>query len=200
MSPCQRKFSSESLCNAVPGELTRVAARRLPISIQMNVAQINVAHVFFFALLLILSGCKNFQSGGVYQEDLVTETGEPAYITVQHCLISFKDVPEVGATRTKEEAEALANELFEKAKNGENFDRIVTRYTDDSAPGIYRMANRGFKSDTSSVIPSKQVYARDAMVPAFGDTGFPLEVGEVGLAEFDGVQSPFGWHIVKRLK
>jgi parvulin-like peptidyl-prolyl isomerase len=38
------------------------------------------------------------------------------------------------------------------------------------------------------------------MVPAFGDAGFPLKVGEIGMADFDPQKSPYGWHIVKRLE
>ena len=32
------------------------------------------------------------------------------------------------------------------------------------------------------------------------DVGFKLKVGEVGLAEPDAEKSPFGYHIIKRLK
>ena len=42
-------------------------------------------------------------------------------------------------------------------------------------------------------------HPRSAMVSAFGDVGFDLEVGELGLATFDADASPFGWHIIKRL-
>lgn len=42
-------------------------------------------------------------------------------------------------------------------------------------------------------------HPRSAMVPAFGDVGFGLEVGDVGLASFDEKTSPFGWHVIKRL-
>lgn len=38
------------------------------------------------------------------------------------------------------------------------------------------------------------------MVGAFGNVGFPLKVGEVGLAEYDPTESKYGWHIIKRLK
>ncbi len=155
--------------------------------------------VLAFALLspLILSGCNSLQTD-VYREGVVSDNGEPGYITVQHCLIGFQGTVK-NAMRTKEEAQALALELFEKAKAGEDFDKIVRKYTDDSPPGIYRMANRGFRSDMSPIVPSNKIYARDEMVPAFGNTGFPLKVGEVGLAEFDEEESPFGWHIVKRI-
>lgn len=42
-------------------------------------------------------------------------------------------------------------------------------------------------------------HPRAAMVPAFGDVGFGLQIGEVGLAEYDEAKSPFGWHVIKRL-
>jgi parvulin-like peptidyl-prolyl isomerase len=38
------------------------------------------------------------------------------------------------------------------------------------------------------------------MVPAFGNVGFALKVGEIGIADYDPHTSPFGWHIIKRLK
>jgi cyclophilin family peptidyl-prolyl cis-trans isomerase len=41
---------------------------------------------------------------------------------------------------------------------------------------------------------------RGQMAAAFGDVGFKLKVGEVGLAEPDAEKSPFGYHIIKRLK
>ena len=41
---------------------------------------------------------------------------------------------------------------------------------------------------------------RQGMVPAFGDVGFTLEVGGIGMAEFDEAASPFGWHIIRRIE
>jgi hypothetical protein len=38
------------------------------------------------------------------------------------------------------------------------------------------------------------------MAGAFGDVGFQLEVGGIGLAEYDPSTSPFGYHIIKRTK
>ena len=62
-------------------------------------------------------------------------------------------------------------------------------------PGIYKMANFGLAADRS-----QSVFARDKMVQAFGDVGFPLEIGGIGLAEYDSVKSKYGWHIIKRVK
>jgi parvulin-like peptidyl-prolyl isomerase len=119
---------------------------------------------------------------------------EPDHITIQHVLIGFNgSVPGKNITRTQDEAKKLAEEILARAKKGENFDALVKQYTDDSPPGIYSMSNKG-------VAPAAGEYARDRMVPAFGDAGFPLQVGEFGMASYDKVRSPYGWHIVKRLK
>jgi len=124
------------------------------------------------------------------------QAAEPDRITVQHILISFKGaIDKPGLTRTRAEAEALANGLLERIKKGEDFAALVKGYTDDQNPGIYSMSNFNVKPD-----PTKAEYPRDRMVKAFGDVGFSLKVGEVGLASYDQVKSPFGWHIIKRLQ
>ena len=116
------------------------------------------------------------------------------HIKVQHILIAFAGkVPGKNITRTQEEARTLAAQVFERAKKGEDFDTLVTTYTDDRAPGIYSMANSG-------VTPAGDEFSRDRMVPAFGEVGFSLAPGEIGMAEYDPTRSPFGWHIIKRLE
>ena len=122
--------------------------------------------------------------------------GEPDRVKVQHILIGFKgSVPEPKVVRTAAEAEALAYEIFERARKGEDFDALVRKYTDDQAPGIYTMANFGVAPDKD-----KKEYARSGMVRAFGDVGFPLPVGGIGLAVYDPQRSKYGWHIIKRLE
>lgn len=122
------------------------------------------------------------------------------YIKVQHVLISFAGAG-TKATRTKEEAKALADEVLAKAKAGDDFDALVTEFTDDSPPGIYAMSNTGITPDPAAEQElGMQVYPREGMVPAFGDIGFNIAVGEIGMAEFDPASSPYGWHIIKRLK
>jgi hypothetical protein len=129
------------------------------------------------------------------------ENGEPSHITVQHILIGFSgSVPGKPIRRKKDEAEKLAAEVLEKAKSGEDFDQLVKTHTNDSPPGIYKMANHGFDGDMTSRDRSNWVYERGGMVPAFGNVGFKLEIGEIGMSDFDEDASPFGWHIIKRLK
>ncbi|HKY34267.1 MAG TPA: peptidylprolyl isomerase [Candidatus Polarisedimenticolia bacterium] len=119
---------------------------------------------------------------------------EPEHIQVQHCLVAFAGkVPGKNVTRTQEEARKLAYDILERAKKGEDFDALVKQHTDDSHPGIYGMANKG-------VAPATGEFRREGMVPAFGDVGFKLKVGEVGIADFDERTSPYGWHVIKRVK
>jgi len=122
---------------------------------------------------------------------------EPERVAVQHILIAFKgSLPDdQKVTRSKEEAEKLALQIFERAKAGEDFAAMVKMYTNDSYPGIYKMTNKGVIPDKS-----KQEYSRTGMVRAFGDVGFSLEIGGVGLAVYDPATSKYGWHIIKRLE
>ena len=47
---------------------------------------------------------------------------EPDRVTVQHILISFQgSIPKDSVTRTKDEAEELAREILERAKQEEDF-------------------------------------------------------------------------------
>ena len=115
-------------------------------------------------------------------------------VEVQHILIAHKDAGIPGVKRTLAEAEKLAEEVWAKAIAGGDFGALVKTHTNDSPPGIYGMVLNGPGDDR------KNLYARKGMVAAFGDTGWRLAVGEIGVAPFDKVKSPYGWHIVKRLK
>ncbi len=118
----------------------------------------------------------------------------PQHVQVQHILIGFTgSVPGKAISRTKEEAKKLAYEILDRARKGEDFDELVRKYTDDSPPGIYGMSGTG-------VAPASGEYSRDGMVAAFGNVGFSIGPGNIGIADYDPTSSPFGWHIIKRLK
>jgi PPIC-type PPIASE domain len=123
----------------------------------------------------------------------------PDHITVQHILIGFKDAvgfggnaPPKAVARTQDQAKTLAYDLLNQAKSGANFDTLVQQNTDDSPPGIYSMSNTG-------VAPAQGEYQREGMVPAFGNVGFALKVGDIGIADYDPQTSPYGYHIIKRI-
>jgi len=120
----------------------------------------------------------------------------PDRITVQHILIAFQgSIPDEKITRTRDEARVLALDIFERAKKGEDFDRLVKSATNDEYPGIYRMANFGLEP-----LKEKKEYSRAGMVWSFGEVSFGLPVGGIGLAAYDPVSSKYGWHIIKRLE
>ena len=118
----------------------------------------------------------------------------PAHITVQHILIGFAgSVPGKGITRTQDDAKKLAYDILARARKGEDFDALVQQYTDDSPPGIYNMSNTG-------VTKGQDEFQREQMVPAFGNVGFAISVGNIDIADYNPTTSPYGWHIIKRLK
>jgi hypothetical protein len=124
----------------------------------------------------------------------VEPTTPPEHIEVQHVLIAFEGkVPGKVVTRSQAAAEKLAQEILERARNGEDFDELVRKYTDDQWPGIYGLSNRG-------IDPVGGEIARDGMVKGFSDVSFSLSPGNVGMTAYDPKTSPYGWHIIKRLK
>lgn len=121
--------------------------------------------------------------------------GEPAVITVKHVLISFAGAERSDQKRTKEEAQNLAYEILGRAKSGEDFDKLMKEFSNDPGGGTYTLVNAGLSADQSA-----GEYERSGMVPAFGDVGFRISLNEVAVAEHDPKASPFGWHVIKRVK
>jgi parvulin-like peptidyl-prolyl cis-trans isomerase-like protein len=117
---------------------------------------------------------------------------EPEHIMVAHVLVSFAGT-KTSATRSQAAAEKLAYDLLARARKGEDFNKLIKEYSDDSGEGVYGLANH-------RINPVGNEYERRRMVPAFGDVGFKLEVGSIGMSSFDAAKSPYGWHIIKRLK
>ncbi len=80
--------------------------------------------------------------------------GEPERVTVQHVLISFAGT-RTEATRTKEEAEPLAQSVLERAQAGEDFEAIVRELSDDPVdpedptPGVYTLLNTGVRDESA---------------------------------------------------
>ncbi|MEM7306374.1 MAG: peptidylprolyl isomerase [Planctomycetota bacterium] len=116
-------------------------------------------------------------------------------IEVEHILVSFAGAPRMDptkVTRTRDEAETLAAELYVKVAGGGDFTAIKNDSSDDDAStGIYQMSQK-------MSVPAQ--FQRSGMVPAFGNVGWKLEVGEISVAPYDPTDSPYGWHIIKRLK
>jgi len=151
--------------------------------------------------LAAAGGCSLFKDVGLAPEEpdttatsRVPSADEPAHVLVQHVLVSFEGTRIRGATRTKDEAKALALRVLEQARAGRDFGELVRLYSDDRASeGRIALANWGVPTEGDET-------ERRKMVRGFGATAFRLAVGEIGLVEYDANASPFGWHVVKRLK
>ncbi len=104
-------------------------------------------------------------------------------IYCRHILImydgSLRKPPNV--TRTKEEARERAEEVLAKARAGEDFQELAREYSDGPT------ATNG--GDLGG-------FGKGAMVPAFENAAFALEVGGIS----DVVETPFGFHIIQRYK
>lgn len=129
-----------------------------------------------------------------FEKFMKKDEKDVAKITVSHVLISFKETPRSTATRSKEEAKALALELYDRAQKGEDFESLVQEYSDDLGKQPYTMVMRPAKKGPDEY----NRRAPDGMVPAFGDVGWRLEVGEIGMSDYDETDSPFGYHIILR--
>jgi hypothetical protein len=111
-----------------------------------------------------------------------TTTPVPETVIAQHILCAYKSAKRApsGVTRTKAEARARATEALGKIRGGTSFEDIVKGYSDD-AGSLDRMGSVG-------------KFRREAMDPAFSAAAFALKVGEVS----DIVETPFGFHLIKR--
>ncbi|MHC4952889.1 MAG: peptidylprolyl isomerase [Planctomycetota bacterium] len=156
--------------------------------------------------LLILAACSNSDNSDknaepakdgatiVDQNTMDSRLKEPDAVTVDHILISFGGAG-TKATRSLEDAKKLASDILDQLRNGADWSQLKPKYSDDPGPdgrggGPYSMLNSMERKRGN----------RGGMVPAFGNVGFKLNVGEIGVAGFDPRNSPYGWHIIKRVK
>lgn len=110
--------------------------------------------------------------------------GEPELVTVQNILISFSGRV-AGATRTEEEAKTLASDLLARALEGEDFEAMVRKYSDnppdESNPGTYRLTNTGcvdFENER------RQFEFGKAFVQIRNSLEAQVRAGEMTMAEF----------------
>ena len=107
----------------------------------------------------------------------------PESIAAQHILIMWKGLKTAPSTvtRSKVEAKKRADEAAAKAKApGASFTDLVAEYTDDEA--------------TKGRQGSLGKFGKGKMVPAFESAAFALPVDGVS----DPVETPFGYHVIKR--
>jgi parvulin-like peptidyl-prolyl isomerase len=111
-----------------------------------------------------------------YYEDNEYRLTLPEQVRVRHILVTWKPLG------TQDDQQTIRNQMkpiLERARAGEDFASLAEKYSDDFAT-----KNNG--GDTG-------FFARGTMVPAFEETAFALEPGEIS----DPVETVFGVHIIR---
>ena len=106
----------------------------------------------------------------------------PDAIAAQHVLVAYKGAKNAppNVTRSKAEAKARAGEVLAKARAGEDMAALAQTYSDDQG-SRERLGSAG-------------KFKRDGMVKPFSDAAFALQVDQIS----DVVETPFGFHVIKR--
>jgi NIMA-interacting peptidyl-prolyl cis-trans isomerase 1 len=103
-------------------------------------------------------------------------------VTASHILVAFQGAMRADptVTRTKEAAQQRASEILTRAQKGADFAKLADDNSDD--PSAKR--NHG----------SLGTFTRQQMVKPFADAAFALKPGQVSTL----VETPFGFHVIKR--
>ncbi len=96
------------------------------------------------------------------------------------------DEADAKSAEIQKDAMALQTALMARVESKE--------ITMEQAKAEFEEAAKGLRARLSAI----QWLPRGQMVPGFGNIGFNLEVGEIGISNFSKIDSPFGWHIIKR--
>jgi parvulin-like peptidyl-prolyl isomerase len=100
-------------------------------------------------------------------------------ISASHILLMYAGSTRSSATRSKEEAQAQIAEIRQQLGEGTEFGALARAHSD--------CGSRQAGGDLGS-------FGRGQMVKSFEDAAFALEVGETS----DIVETPFGYHIIRR--
>lgn len=135
------------------------------------------------ALLAIAAACGKGGNEPAETSDQGSESHQavaPQTIGASHILIAYQGAQHSTATRTREEALQLAQDIHDMLVSGNiHFPDAAMRYSD--CPSGAGGGDLG-------------VFGRGAMVAEFEDAAFSLDVGEIS----DVVETPFGYHIIMR--
>jgi parvulin-like peptidyl-prolyl isomerase len=103
-------------------------------------------------------------------------------MTAAHVLVAYRDAQRSKATRSKDEARALATQVLDRARKGEDFAHLAQEFSDDTQ-----------SKQSGGRLPP---FTRQALVKPFADAAFALKPGELSAV----VETPYGFHVIKRIE
>jgi peptidyl-prolyl cis-trans isomerase C len=142
-----------------------------------------VAAVAFSLSIEEVSAPVQCAEGFVIVKRTVTPVGGPAKINARHILIAYKGAQHAAenVTRSRDEARQLAAKIATDARAGKDWQKL---WEDNSnEPGGQQSGDLG-------------TFGRGQMVPSFEQAAFGMQVGTIS----DPVETPFGFHVIHRLK
>lgn len=103
-------------------------------------------------------------------------------VAASHILVAYAGAlrADPNIKRTKDEAKARAEGFLTRARKGEDFAKLADEGSDDPSAKMNHGALGRF--------------TRERMVKPFADAAFSLKPGDVGAV----VETPFGFHVIKR--
>jgi len=134
-------------------------------------------------------------AAGCGEDEIINPNPQnPQHIAVRYILIGFNgSVPGVIISRSKGEAEVLANEVYARAVGGEDFGDLTKTYSDSPSQDTIHVANYGVMLELGE-------YQRNTLVKGFGDCAFSLVPDSIGLAPYDSTDCQFGWFVIDRIE
>jgi parvulin-like peptidyl-prolyl cis-trans isomerase-like protein len=123
----------------------------------------------------------------IQSNDILGRDAQSNHTAVKHILIGWRDlaggrdIDSRAKTRTRQQADHLAQSLLERVRKGEPIEPLMAEFSEDGGS-----AESG---ESYEVTPDAK------LVFEFKRLGLRLKPGEAGL-----VLSQFGWHIMKRVE
>ena len=132
---------------------------------------------------------------GCGEDEVINPTPQnPQHIAVRYILIGFNgSVPGVIISRSKAEAEVLADDVYAMAVGGEDFTQLMETYSDSPSRDTVKIANFGVMVGIDEI-------QRNTLQKGFTDCAFGLEPDSIGLAEYHAVDCPYGWFVIERFE
>ena len=153
-------------------------------------------------LLVLLVACSQPDDT---PREMVRGPGEPRRVLIDRIFISYRGSPAgVEARRSLDEARALAQRLFARARSGEDFVNLRNGYSDDRSPqgetanGPYIFMN--YQARIAPTLTHVARLVRENMGRRLGDVAFGMKPGEIAFVGYDPAEYPAGFEIIRCIR